>query len=160
LQQSLLTYDSLGERTAAYEQEIQQRLQRLTPPGRKAAEAPPLASRNKHRMMKQRHQEDKRQALFRMAGVDLTTIDGIGVETAAVILSEYGVELSKFPAESQFVSHVKLAPHRPVSGGKVLRKKRKMKGTRAAQGLLILLMSCTRPGFAIGVIRSMAQKLK
>jgi hypothetical protein len=29
-----------------------------------------------------------------------------------------------------------------------------------AQGLLILLMNCTRPGFAIGVIRSMAQKLK
>jgi transposase len=135
LQQSLLTYDSLRERITAYEQEIQQRLQRLAPPGRKEAEAPPLASCNKRRMMKQRHQEDKRQALFRMAGVDLTTIDGIGVETAEVILSEYGVDLSKFPAENQFVSHVKLAPHRPVSGGKVLRKKRKLKGTRTAEAL-------------------------
>jgi transposase len=150
LQQSLLTYDSLGERIAAYEQEIQQRLQGLTPPARKEAEAPPLANPNKRKLMKHRHQEPKRQALFRMAGADLTTIDGIGVETAEVILSEYGVDLSKFPAENQFVSHVKLAPHRPVSGGKVLRKKRTMKGTRTAEALRNAAATLRRSRSALG----------
>jgi hypothetical protein len=33
-------------------------------------------------------------------------------------------------------------------------------GEAVAQGLLILLMICTQQRFAIGVIRSMAQKLK
>ena len=35
-----------------------------------------------------------------------------------------------------------------------------MDGRSVAQGLLILLMNCTQLRFAIGVIRSMAQKLK
>jgi hypothetical protein len=33
-------------------------------------------------------------------------------------------------------------------------------GKAVPQGLLILLMNCTQLGFAIGGIRSMAQKLK
>jgi len=32
------------------------------------------------------------QALYRMSGVDLTTIDGIGVETAAIVMSELGTD--------------------------------------------------------------------
>jgi transposase len=135
LQQALLTYDAIGERIRAHEQEIQQRLQRLTPPQRQGTKAAPLANRNKRKTMKQRQQEDKRQALFGVAGVDLTTIDGIGVETVEVILSEYGTDLSKFPTENQFVSHVTLAPYRPVSGGKVLKKRRRRKGTRTAEAL-------------------------
>jgi hypothetical protein len=68
--------------------------------------------------------------------VDLTTIDGIGVETVEVIMSEYGTEMSKFQTEREFVKHVGLAPHRPVSGGKVLKSKRKkQKGTRTAEVL-------------------------
>ena len=69
-------------------------------------------------------------------GADLTTIDGIGVETVAVIMSEYGTEMSKSPTEGEFVKHVGLAPHRPVSGGKVLKgKHKKQKGTRTAEVL-------------------------
>ena len=52
-----------------------------------------------------------RQALYRMSGVDVTQIDAIGVETVEVVLSEYGPDLSRFPTEKQFVSHVTLAPH-------------------------------------------------
>ena len=45
---------------------------------------PPLANGEKRQTMQKRHQEAKRQVLYRMIGVDLTTIDGIGVETAEV----------------------------------------------------------------------------
>jgi|SRR5271169_422870 len=136
LGQSLLMYDAIGQRIEAHEREIQRRLESLTPPGRDSLDAPPLANPGKQAAMKRRDQEEKRQKLYRMAGVDLTTIDGVGVETAEVVISEYGVDLSTFATEKEFVSHVKLAPHRPVSGGKVLKKKRgRQKGTRTAEAL-------------------------
>jgi transposase len=136
LQQSLKMYDSIGERIAAYEQEIQHRMKQLTPAGRQDTEAPPLNNPEKRKAIKRRDQEGKRQTLYRMVGADLTTIDGVGVETAEVIISEYGVDLSKFPSEEEFVSHLQLAPRRPVSGGKVLKKQRqKPKGTRTAEAL-------------------------
>ncbi len=59
--------------------------------------APPLKNGNKARMIKKRGQEPKRQALYRMSGVDATQIDAIGVETLEVVLSEYGPDLSRFP---------------------------------------------------------------
>jgi transposase len=136
LKQSLLMYEAIAERIAAHEQEIQQRMERLAPRERKDAQAPPLANREKRKAMKRRDQEGKRQTLYRMVGADLTTIDGVGVETAEVIVSEYGVDVSKFRTEKEFVSHLKLAPHRPVSGGKVLKKpRRQQKGTRTAEAL-------------------------
>lgn len=136
LKQSLLMYDGIAERIAAHEQEIQQRMEGLTPVHRKDAEAPALANPEKRKAMKRRDEEGRRQTLYRMVGADLTTIDGVGVETAEVIVSEYGVNVSKFSTEKEFVSHLKLAPHRPVSGGKVIKKRRqKQKGTRTAEAL-------------------------
>jgi hypothetical protein len=45
-----------------------------------------------------------------------TTPELIGVETAEVVISEYGPDLSRFPTEDQFVSHATLAP-RMATGG-------------------------------------------
>jgi len=59
-----------------------------------------------------------RQGLYRMSGFDLTTIDGIGVDTAAVILSELGPDLSAFADEGRFVSYLRLAPNLSISAGK------------------------------------------
>jgi hypothetical protein len=42
-----------------------------------------------------------RQVLYRMSVVDATQIDGIGVETMEVVLSEYGPDLSRFPSEKR-----------------------------------------------------------
>ena len=62
-----------------------------------------------------------------MSGVDITQTDATGVETVEVVLSEYGCDLSRFPTEKHFVSHVTIAPHVPQSGGKPTKKKN---GTR------------------------------
>jgi len=51
-----------------------------------------------------------RTLLFRMSGVDLTQIEGISETTALVILSELGVDMSKFPTEKNFVSWLGLCP--------------------------------------------------
>jgi transposase len=136
LTQHLSMYDVTAKQIAVYEEEIQRRMQELTPAVRQEIPVPPLANPQKRKTMKRRDQEEKRKTLYRMAGVDLTAIDGVGVETAEVFFSEYGMDISKFPTEAEFVKHVGLAPQRPVSGGKVLKKSRKkQKGTRTAEAL-------------------------
>jgi transposase len=63
---------------------------------------------------------DLRSELTRIAGVDLTTIDGIDVMTAQTILAEVGADLSAFPSEDHFASWLGLTPGKDVSGGKVI----------------------------------------
>lgn len=151
LKQHMSMYDTVASQIEAYEKELQRRMQQITPASRKDVAAPPLAKAEKRKTMKRRGQEEKRQELYRVLGADLTTIDGIGVETAEVILSEYGTELSKFATEAEFVKHVGLAPHRPVSGGKVLKNKRKkQKGTRTAEVLRNAASSLKNSRSALG----------
>lgn len=59
---------------------------------------------------------------FRALGVDLTEIEGIDVGTALVILSEIGVDVSRFPTEKHFAAWLGLCPRQYESNGK--RKKR------------------------------------
>ena len=103
-----------------------------------------------------------RQALYRMSGVDLTGIDAIGVETVQLVLSEYGPDLSRFPTEHHFVSHVTLAPRQPKSGGKpVKKKKRNSASTRVAAGLRMAALSMRHSDTALGAYyRSIARRTK
>src|ERR1017187_885903 len=160
LKQHMAMYDSAASQIDVYEEEIQRRMQEVTPAERKDVKAPPLANIEKRKTMKRRDQEGKRQALYRVMGADLTTIDGIGVETVEVIMSEYGTEMSKFPTEGEFVKHLGLAPHRPVSGGKVLKNKRKkQKGTRTAEVLRNAASSLKHSRSALGAYyRRMARR--
>jgi len=68
--------------------------------------------------------------------------------------------MSKFPMEGEFVKHVGLAPHRPVSGGKVLKNKRKkQKGTRTAEVLRNAATSLKHSRSALGAYyRRMARR--
>jgi len=86
-----------------------------------------------------------RQALYRVSGVDLATIDAIGVETIQVVISEYGPDLIRFPNEKNFVSHLTLAPRQAISGGKAVTKNKK-KGTATTRvaGTLRMAALCLR----------------
>jgi len=63
---------------------------------------------------------DLRQELHRWTGVDLTAIEGIGVLTAEVVLSEIGTDMSRWPSEKHFASWLGLCPDNRISGGKRL----------------------------------------
>jgi transposase len=65
--------------------------------------------------------------LFKALGVDLTLIEGIDVGTALVILSEIGVDVSRFPTEKHFASWLRLCPSQDESN-----KTRKRRGHRKA----------------------------
>src|SRR6266446_6980824 len=124
-------------------------------------EAPKLKNPRKAKTIRNRGQEPMRQALYRISGVDLTGIDAIGVETVQVVLSEYGPDLSKFPTEKQFVQHVTLAPHKPMSGGKrVKKKKRGGASTRVAAALRMAALSLRHSQTALGAYyRQIARRI-
>ena len=160
LQQALKMYDAVQEQIAAYEEEILRKLGDMEREEQRGQTAPPLQNANKAKAIKKRGQEAKRQALYRMSGVDATQIDAIGVETIEVVLSEYGPDLSRFPGEKQFVSHVTLAPHVPKTGGKpIKKKKRNSASTRVAAALRMAALSLRHSQTALGAYyRKIAQR--
>lgn len=92
-----------------------------------------------------------RQALYRLSGFDLTTIDGIGVDTASVIISELGLDFSTFPDERHFVSYLRLAPNLSISAGKkVPHKSKATTCTRVAQALRMAALTLKNSRTALG----------
>ena len=151
LEQSLKLYDALSERLAEYEKQIAARMRQLTLPANQDRQAPALKNRAKIKAIKRRDEEQRRQELYRMVGSDLTTIDGIGVQTVETIISEYGIDLSCFPTEKEFVAHLKLAPKQSISGGKPLKKAwRKFKPTRTGQALRTAAVTVGKGATALG----------
>jgi transposase len=144
-------YDAIQGRIASYEQEILRKLGEMEHEEHRGHAAPPLKNTSKARLIKNRGQETKRQALFRMSGVDGTQIDAIGGETVEVLLSEYGPDLSRFPTEKQFISHATLAPRVPKSGGKPVKKKKpNSASTRVAAALRMAALSLRHSQTALG----------
>src|SRR5262244_2714873 len=160
LQQALKMYDAVQERIAAYEKEILRKLRDMEREDQRGQTPPPAQNPSKAKTIRQRGQEPKREALYRVSGVDITQIDAIGVETVEVVLSEYGPDLSCFPTEKQFVSHITLAPHVAKSGGKpVKKKKRNSASTRVAAALRMAALSLRHSQTALGAYyRRIAQR--
>jgi transposase len=92
---------------------------------KKLADAPPAKStKSKNQPAgKNWHRE-----LHRLFGVDLTRVPGISLTTALSLLSELGIDWSRFPSAGHFASWLALCPENEISGGKVLRRR-----TRRAQ---------------------------
>lgn len=151
LRQALQMYDAIQQRIADYDREILRKLTAMQPEEFRKQPAPKVNNPQKARSIQKRGQEPMREALYRMSGVDLTAIDAIGVETVQVVLSEYGPNLSRFPTEKEFVSHATLAPRRPMSGGKPLRKKKRTTAsTRVANALRMAALSLRHSATALG----------
>ena len=112
---------------------------------------PDLTRKEKMKALKKRGQQPVREALYRMSGTDLTTMDGIGVETAETVLSEIGTDLSSFPTEHHFVSYLKLSPKLAISGGKPLSgKKRLSTSTRVGAALRMAATTLRNSKTALG----------
>jgi len=110
------------------------------------------AARPKNRLPKRKHipQFDLRAELYRVAGADLTLIDGINVQTAQVVISEVGVDMTRWPDEHHFSSWLGLAPHNDITGGKVIRRRTKKVLNRAARALRLAAQSLHHSHTALG----------
>lgn len=161
LEQALKIYDAIEERIGAYEKEILRKLGEMKPEDRHEETAPPLQNANKARRIKNRGEEPLRQALYRMSGVDMTQIDAIGAESVEVMVSEYGVDLSRFRSEKEFVAHALLAPRVTTSGGKPIKKKKKHQSasSRVASAMRMAALSMRNSPTALGAYyRRIAQR--
>ena len=78
---------------------------------------------------------DLETELKRVAGVDLTRIDGIQVMTVQTVITEAGLDMSPWSTEHHFVSWIGLAPRNDISGGKVLKKRTRKVVSRLATAL-------------------------
>jgi transposase len=151
LQQALKVYEAIQERIADYDREILRKLAAMQREEVRDQPSPSVQNPQKAKAIKKRGEEPMREALYRMSGVDLTSIDAIGVETVQVVLSEYGPDLRRFATEKEFVSHITLAPHRPTSAGKPVKKKRRSTAsTRVASALRMAALSLRNSPTALG----------
>lgn len=71
--------------------------------------------------------------LKQITGVDLTKIYGIQPNTAIEIISEIGLDLSKWPTEKHFTAWLNLAPNNKKTGGKIISTRIQKKKNKAGQ---------------------------
>lgn len=103
---------------------------------------------------------DPGETLFRMAGVDLTKVDGLDRQSVLKLLSEIGVDMSAWPDEKHFTSWMSVCPGNKISGGKRLSGRTKPNANRAAHILRIAAQALWRSKSALGAFyRRMRSKL-
>jgi len=122
LKQSLELYDFYTGQIEACDAEIS-RQYGMTRPGWTSGELPavPDKKRNAHSKNAPRDAQEIRAHLYRINGVDLTRVDGMGVSLAQTITTEVGSNVwEKFLTDKNFCSWLGLAPKHDITGGKVL----------------------------------------
>ena len=93
---------------------------------------------------------DVRSHLYRMTGVDLTAIDGVEAYTALKVVSEVGMDMSRWPTAKHFASWLGLSPNNRVSGGRVMSSRTTRNANRAATALRLSANALHRSDSALG----------
>jgi len=150
LQQALELYDIYTAKIRVCDDEIEQ-LYGAFEPQVDIVSKPLKAPKKNRRKNKNAPEYDLRTYLYQMTGVDLTAIDGLEVLTVQTIISEVGIDMSKWKSVKHFTSWLGLAPENDVSGGKVLRTGTKKVKSRANLAFRQAAMGASRGQSAMGV---------
>jgi transposase len=134
LQQEVDMYDIYQRRVAECDQQLQKHL--ATFATTLSVQAPPKGkAKTKKATAKNAPRFDLSSELQRITGVDLTRIDGIDVMVSQTILSEVGLDMSRWKTEAHFSSWLGLCPDNRISGDKVLGRGTRRVVNRAATAL-------------------------
>jgi hypothetical protein len=93
---------------------------------------------------------DVRQALYLVAGVDLTAIEGVDEVHALTLVSELGCDFTRWPTVKHFTSWLGLCPSFKKTGGKVQSSRTRRGKGRAAHGLRLAAWGLMRGKGALG----------
>lgn len=116
--------------------------------------------RKKGKLQKHEYPFDLRYELIRMTGVDLTNIPAIGASTALTVISEIGLDMSRWPTAKHFASWLGLCSGNKVSGGKRLSGKSKHCKNRVAIALRVAANTLDHSDCAFGAyLRRMKMRL-
>jgi transposase len=119
LRQAVELYDVYHQQIAHCDQQIKRPLETFA--DKSAGQPLPPKARRHTKTHEPRF--DARTPLSRLAGVDLTTIEGIEEHTALIILSEIGTDMHRGPSVKHFWSWLGLCPQHQISGGKILSRR-------------------------------------
>lgn len=147
LKQAVQLYDFYHKEIAECDRQIERQLKQFE--DKSGGQVLPPKARRKRRG-DNRPAFEVRRALYRMAGVDLTVIEGIEESTALVVLSEIGTDMSPWPSVKHFCSWLGLCPNHRISGGKVLSRRTKPCANRAAAALRLAAYALHRSQSALG----------
>lgn len=150
LQQAVELYDMYDRQIRACDAELEALYRDFESPHKpdQTANRPPKPSKAKRR--KNQASFDLSLSLYQLTGVDLTQVDGIDALTAQTIVSEIGLDMSKWPTVKHFTSWLGLSPQNEVSAGKVKRRGTSRTQNRANTALRIAAQTLARSDSALG----------
>ena len=156
LRQAVELYEVYQQKIEACDQEIHKYMQSL----KARAEAKDLEPRQGGTRRKNQAHFDLRGRLYELTGVDLTRIDAIDALTAQTVVSEGGIDMSRFATEKHYSSWLGLCPNHEITGGKVRRRRTRKVRNRAAQALRVAAQSLHKSKSALGAyFRRMRSRL-
>lgn len=154
LKQSLELYDFYTEEIEACDAEIS-RQYGVTRPDWVVGELPvvPDKKRNSHSKNAPKDAKEIREHLYRINGVDLSLVDGMGVSLVQTVTMEVGSNVGeKFPTEKHFCAWLGVAPKHDITGGKVLSNHTLKTKNRAGQAFRMAAQSVKQADCPFGVL--------
>jgi transposase len=151
LKQSLRGWEFCREQMRECDQLVEQQLQAIPtapppPPTKPGAATDPLASKRPRPKSQQSRkgnepENDLRAELTRICGLDLTKAHGFRVLNALIIISEIGLDMTKWRNEKAFCSWLGLCSNNKISGGRILSSRTRQVVNRAATALRMAAVS-------------------
>ena len=134
LRQALETYRHLLKQLLACDEQIKQAVAKIetaepiapqlpvpkNPPAKPSAEEKPKKKRFHLNKNGTGLKEDLSAQLQRICGVDLTQVIGLNVLSVLIIISEIGLDMSRWRSAKAFCAWLGLCPGNKISGGRVL----------------------------------------
>ena len=131
LKNHLTAYNFYKKQMLVYEQLIEDVLKKLLPVNNTEQQ---LNIRKKTiKARKNQYHFNLKEYLHKIAGVDLTAIDGLDENAVLTIIAVTGLNMHKWPTAEHFVSWLNLAARPKKSGGKVLGHQKRFTNNPATQ---------------------------
>jgi transposase len=150
LKQSLDQYDFYDRQIRECDAELHAMYAALPSGSDGGDDAPPPPKPRGGKPRKNQAHFDLASTLYHIVGVDLTAIDGIDALTAQTIISEVGLDMTKWPTVKHFTSWLGLAPYTKKTGGKVISTHTKKTQNRANTALRVSAQTLWRSKSALG----------
>jgi transposase len=148
LKQELSLYEVYQQEIAALDAQIKQCFASFEP---KALDEPPTPPQKRRQKPTANYPNfDLHKSLYRMSGIDFTLINGLDALSIQTILSEVGLDPTRFPTVKHFTSWLGLCPGSRLSGGKVKSSQTRQVVNRAANAFRIAAQALSRSNSALG----------
>jgi transposase len=133
LKNHLIAYYFYKKQMLVYEHLIEEVLKKMLPPVNNTEQQQVSIKKKTTKVRKNQYHFNLKDYLHQIAGVDLTTIDGLDETTVLTIIAVVGLNMHKWPTAEHFTSWLNLAARPKKSGGKVLGHQKRFTNNPATQ---------------------------